>query len=239
MFESCLEIRRQFSEYVDDACSNETRHSIRYHLRQCGGCERELERYQLLCCDLRSLPAPRPSASAEVRLNVAFSRARHSNVFSNLGVRLENALRPLLWPASGAVLAGILCLGLTLNWLIVPTAAAPVISAATRAKVEALEPVDFDTGADGLCLVTHVNADGRVVDYSVLGGTGSPQLKSQLDRVMYFSVFRPATRLGRPTDGQLVLSLRRITVRGLGPPSREENNKSAAPPSESPERSRV
>lgn len=235
MFESCLEIRRQFSEYVDEVCSDETRHSIRYHLRQCGGCERELERYQLLCSDLNALPATRLPPSAEVRLNVALSRARHSSVLSNLGVRLENALRPLLLPASGAVLAGFLCLGLTLSWL-VPPATRPDSSLATGAAVEALEPVDFDTGADGLCLVTHVNADGRVVDYSVIGGAGSPKLKSQLDRVMYFSVFRPATRLGRPTDGQLVLSLRRITVHAL---SREESNKPAAPPSESSERSRV
>jgi hypothetical protein len=239
MFESCLEIRRRFSEYVDDMCSDEIRHSIRYHLRQCCGCERELERYQLLCSDLRALPAPRLPASAEVRLDVALSRARHSNVLCSLGVRLENALRPLLWPASGAVLAGFLCLGLTLSWLIVPPAAPPDTSLATRAAVEALEPVDFDTGRDGLWLVTHVNADGRVVDYSVIGGARSPRLKSQLDRVMYFSVFRPATRLGRPTDGQLVLSLRRITVRGLDPQSHDESNKTTAPPPESPERSRV
>jgi anti-sigma factor RsiW len=239
MFESCLEIRRQFSEYVDDVCSDETRHSIRYHLRTCGGCERELERYQLLCSDLRALPVPRLPASAELRLNVTLSRARHSNVLSSLGVRFENALRPLLLPASGAVLAGVFCLALTLSCLIVPPAAPPDNPLATGAAVEALEPVDFDTGADGLCLVTHVNADGRVVDYSVVGGQRSPRLKSELDRVMYFSVFRPATRLGKPTDGELVLSLRRITVRGLEPPSREESNKPTAPPSESQERSRV
>lgn len=235
MFESCLEIRRQFSDYVDDVCSDETRHSIRYHLRQCGGCEREFERYQLLCSDLRTLAAPRLSASAELRLNVALSRARYSNVLSSLGVRLENALRPLLLPASGAVLAGFLCLGLTLSWL-VPPSSQPVISRSTRAEIESLEPVDFDTGNDGLWLVTHVNADGRVVDYEVVGGESSPQLKSQLDRVMYFSVFRPATRLGRPTDGQLVLSLRRITVHAL---SHEESNKPTAPPSDTPERSRA
>jgi hypothetical protein len=238
MFESCLEIRRLFSEYVDDVCADETRHSIRYHLRECPGCERELERYQLLCSDLRALPAPRMPASVELMLNVALSRARHSHVLSNLGVHLQNVLRPLLLPASGAVLAGFLCLGLTLSWL-VPPVPQPDTARATRAAVESLEPVDFDTGRDGLWLVTHVNADGRVVDYEVMGGEQSPQLKSELDRVMYFSVFRPATRWGRPTDGQLVLSLRRVTVRSLEPPSREEGPKPAATPSESTERSRV
>ena len=39
-------------------------------------------------------------------------------------------------------------------------------------------------------------------------------LKPELDRLMYFSVFRPATLLGKPTEGDAVLSLSRITVRG-------------------------
>ncbi|HEY6292011.1 MAG TPA: zf-HC2 domain-containing protein [Terriglobia bacterium] len=242
MFESCLEIRRQFSDYVDDACSDAARHSIRYHLRTCAACDLELERYQLLRADLRSLPRPRVSESDQLRLNVALSRALHANTFEILRVHFENALRPLLLPASGAVLAGLLCLGLTLDWLIVPPPM-PDASSVTPAAVEALEPVDFNTGKDGLCLVGHVNADGRVVDYQVVSGKQSPELKSHLDHLMYFSVFRPATRLGKPTDGQVILSLRRITVRAWETPPRDENGKSPASSSdlapESAERARV
>ena len=241
MFESCLEIRRQFSEYVDEDCSDDARHSIRYHLRTCAGCELELDRYQLLRSDLRSLPRPRMSVAARLQLEVALSQARHPYTLANLGVRLENVLRPLLLPASGAVLAGVLCLGLTLDWLIIPPAARPEASLATPAAVEALEPVDFNTGKDGLCLITHVNADGRVVDYEVVSGNASPELKSHLDQLMYFSVFRPATRLGKPIDGQVILSLRRITVRGWEP-ARDENSKSPPripEPTESAERARV
>jgi hypothetical protein len=36
----------------------------------------------------------------------------------------------------------------------------------------------------------------------------------RLDRMIYFSVYKPATMFGKPTDGEVVLSLRRITVRG-------------------------
>jgi hypothetical protein len=108
----------------------------------------------------------------------------------------------------------------------------------TPASIQALAPLDFNTGTDGVVLVTHVNADGQVVDYRVLSGETSPELKPQLDRLMYFSIFRPATRLGEPTDGQVVLNLRRITVRGRGAPSpaREGSGNSAG---SLPERSSV
>jgi hypothetical protein len=242
MFESCLEIRRQFSEYVDlEACSRAIRQSVQYHLQNCGACERELQRFQLVQADLRSLPRRRMSTFAELRLEVALSRARHADTFASLMLRFENVLRPLLLPASGAVLAGLLCLGLTLDWLIVPPAARPDDSLATPAHVESLVPVDFNTGDNGLWVVTHVNSDGRVVDYKVVSGNESPEVKSQLDRLMYFSVFQPATRSGRPTDAQVVLALRRITVRASGAPAREDNGKpvSLLPPVDPSERARV
>ena len=226
MFESCLEIRHQFPEYIDpEMCSRTTRLSVRYHLQNCAACERELEQYQLLQCDLRSMPRRRPSAFTELRLDVALSRARHADTLAGLVVKFENALQPLLLPASGAVLAGVLCLGLTLHWLIVPQAARADDSPATPARIESLVPVDFNTGKDGVWVVTHVNSNGRAVDYRVVSGNASPEVKSQLDRLMYFSVFQPATRSGRPTDAQVVLALRRITVRASGPPAREETGK--------------
>jgi hypothetical protein len=53
-----------------------------------------------------------------------------------------------------------------------------------------------------------------VKGYRVLSGQNSPELMQRLDRMIYFSVFQPATAFGKPTDGEVVLSLRRITVRG-------------------------
>ncbi len=242
MFESCVEIQRQFPEYVDaEACARATRRSVQYHLQNCAACERELGRFQLVQSDLRSLPRERMSAFAELRLNVALSRARHAATLPGMLVRFENAFRPLLLPASGAVLAGLLCLSLTLYWLIVPRAAQTDDSLATPARIEALVPVDINTGDNGLWVVTHVNSDGRAVAYKVLSGNESPAVKSQLDRLMYFSVFRPATRRGRPTDAEVVLALRRITVRASNAPEREANGKpvSFLSPSDPPERARV
>lgn len=234
MFESCLEIRRQFSEYVDGMCSRQALRSIRYHLRQCGACELELERYELLRADLRELRRPQVPAAVGVRLNVALSRVQHARLLvdlrDSLRVRFENVLRPLLLPASGAVLAGLLCFGLTLDWLILPPVR-PDALLITPARIESLAPLDFNTGRDGVVLVTRVNADGQVVDYRVLSGE-SAELKPQLDRLMYFSVFRPATMLGRPTESELVLSLRRITVRASAAAPHEEPGKPSGAPAE-------
>ena len=57
-------------------------------------------------------------------------------------------------------------------------------------------------------------ADGQVLDYKVISGQDSPEMMQHLDRIIYFSVFQPATMFGKPTNGHMVLSLRRITVRG-------------------------
>jgi hypothetical protein len=234
MFESCLQIRGTFSEYVDGACSRQAVLSIRYHLRHCGACAKEFERYELMRSDLRGLQRPKPSPLTELRLDIAVSQARNSNVLESLRVRFENVLQPLLLPATGAVLAGLICLGVTLECLIVPPARVDASMIATPARIETLAPLDFNTGTDGVVLVTHVNADGQAVEYHILSGTPSPELKPQLDRVMYFSLFRPATRLGQPTDGQVVLSLRRITVRSRSSaaPAREESPDSNAPSAE-------
>jgi Putative zinc-finger len=221
MFESCLEIRDRFSEYVDNACSKETRRSLRYHLSHCGACRRELERYELMIADLGSLPRRRLPAFAELRMQVALSRARHAHTLASLQVRLENALRPLLLPASGAVLAGVLCLGLTFDCLVVPATTKPDVPLLTPPRIESLAPLDFNGRDQSVVVVTHVDAGGRVVDYEVVSGDLSPELKTQLDRLLYFSVFRPATLLGNPTNGEAVLWLRRITVRGWKTHARE------------------
>jgi hypothetical protein len=242
MFESCLEIRRQFSEYIDlEACERATRLSVQYHLQNCGACERELERFRLLQADLNSLPRHRMSRFAELRLEVALSRARHADTLAGLRVKFENVFRPLLLPASGAVLAGLLCLGLTMDWLAVPPAARPDDSSATPARIESLVPVDINTGDNGLWVVTHVNSDGRVMDYKVVSGKESPEVKSQLDRLMYFSVFQPATRRGRRTDAQVVLALRRITVRASVASASEDDGRpvSLIPPLDLQARARV
>lgn len=216
MFESCVEIRSLYSDYLDGLCGPEELRNIRFHLTYCDSCSRELERCQMVQEDLRSLPRQHVPPEVALRLRVRLSQQIHRNLFGQLWVRLENALRPLLLPASGGLLASVICFGLTMGLQVVPETNVPDVPLpfATPPRVKALAPIDFSTGDQAVVVVTQVDAGGRVTGYRVLSGQHSPELMYRLDRMMYFSLFDPATNFGRPTDGRVVLSLRRITVRG-------------------------
>jgi len=216
MFETCVEIRNHFSDYLDDLCTPEARKSIRYHLSFCEVCQEQLEQWQSVQEELRALPRRQVPPELALRLRVQLSQRLHQDLLSHLWVRLENALKPLLIPATGGVLTAVICFCLFMGSHAVPITDDPDVSVqlVTPARVQELAPMDFNTGDNGLVLLTHINAAGRVKGYRVLSGERSPADMQRLDRMIYFSVFQPATMFGKPTDGEVVLSLRRITVRG-------------------------
>lgn len=216
MFESCVEIRGHFSDYLDGTCVPDTLRSLRFHLTYCGACREELDRAEILREDLRSLERRRVPAELALRLRVRLSQELHRDLLARLLVRFENALRPLLLPASAGVLTAIICFGLFLGSGVPPETNTPdvPVQISTPPRVLALAPINFSTGDQGVVVVTRIDADGRVMGYKVLSGQDSPELLRHLDRMIYFSLFQPATMFGKPTDGQVVLSLRRITVRG-------------------------
>jgi anti-sigma factor RsiW len=216
MFESCVEIRSHFSDYLDGLCSPQARKSIRYHLAFCEACAEQLEQWQSVREELRALPRWQVPPEVALRLRVQVSQLLHKNPFSQLWVRLDNALKPLLIPATGGVLTAVICFCLFMGSNGVPITNVPDVTSQlpTPARVQELAPMDLNPDENGLVLVTQINAAGRGIGYQLLSGQSSPQLMQRLDRMIYFSVFRPATMAGKPTDGQVVLSLRRITVRG-------------------------
>jgi hypothetical protein len=216
MFESCLEIRNHFSDYLDGECSRETLRSIRYHLNACASCRGELDAWQAMQAELRTLPRIRVPAAEALKLRINMSQELHNDLIERIRVRLENVLQPLLLPASAGVLTAIVCFGMIMGSQFVPATRTPdeQLQITTPPQLRALPLLDFNPGDQAVTLVTHVDAVGHVTDYEVLSGQRSPELMNRLDRMMYFSVFRPATLSGKPTDGKVVLSLRRITVRG-------------------------
>jgi anti-sigma factor RsiW len=216
MFESCVEIRSHFSDYMDDLCTPGARKSIRYHLSFCEVCQEQLDQWQSVREDLRALPRRQVPPELTLRIRVQLSRGLHKNPLAQLWVRLENALKPLLIPATGGVLTAVICFCLFMGSRVVPITDTPdvMVQWATPARVQELAPMEFNADDNTLLLVTQINAEGRAKGYQLLSGERTPELMQRLDRMVYFSIFQPATMFGRPTDGQVVLSLRRITVRG-------------------------
>jgi hypothetical protein len=216
MFENCVEIRSHFSNYLDGVCDRETRRSVRYHLDHCVSCRAELDLSYAVQADLRALPVARVPRETALRLRVALSQHLHRNLLGRVVMFVENAIKPLMFPASAGVLTAVLCFGLIMGSSFVPMASPPDEPAAvsTPPRVRALGPMNFSTDEQAVELVMHVDDMGRVTYYQVLSGEDSPALMQRLDRMMYSSYFQPAKMYGKPTDGQVVLSLRRITVRG-------------------------
>jgi Putative zinc-finger len=216
IFESCSEIRSFFSDYIDGACPAETNHSVRYHLAHCAPCSAELERYQTLQTELHHLSRQQVTPQLALRLRVQVSQELHRNAFQRVMVRLENLFRPVLFPSVAGALVALICIGLMLAEGSPRVSNIPDVplDLVTPPRVQELAPMNFDMGNQPLVLVTYVNAQGRVTSYKVLSGQQSPGLKQRLDQMMYFSLFQPATAFGQPTSGRVVLSFRRITVRG-------------------------
>ena len=216
MFENCTEIREHFTDYLDDRCDRDQLRSIRFHLGYCGSCRQELARHESVRSELRALPRLQIPADLALQLRVRISQRAHSHLLSRLRVHFENALQPLLIPASGGVLTAIISFGLIMGSNFVPPARMPDVPLAivTPPRLRELPPINFNTDDKQVVLLTQVDAAGRVMSYRVLSGQVTPELAHQLDRLIFFSVFDPATTFGKPTDGQVVLSLRRITVRG-------------------------
>ncbi|MGH9355414.1 MAG: anti-sigma factor family protein, partial [Terriglobia bacterium] len=217
MFESCAEIREHFSDHVDGLCSQEALLSIRYHLRYCPRCERELELADAIREDLRRLPRRTPPAEAELPLRVRMSQELHRNPVRRILIRLENSFRGFLLPATGGLATAILCFCLIMGSEAVPAGNLRdlSLSPATPPQVLSLAPLDFDTGGSPVVVVTYIDAEGQVQSYDVLSGQHSPELMRHLDHLIYFSRFAPAMApSGRPTAGRVVLALRQIDVRG-------------------------
>ncbi|MGD0921236.1 MAG: zf-HC2 domain-containing protein [Terriglobia bacterium] len=216
MMQKCIEIRSHFSDYLDDRCEREAVRSVRSHLSFCASCREELERMQTVQAELQTLPRRRVPPELALRLRVRISHELHRNLPRRFGIRFENALQPLLLPASGGVLTAIVFFVLIMGTQFVPLPTSPDVPLGiyTPPRVRALAPINFDSGDQSVVLLTQIDAAGRVMSYKVLSGQLSPQLSRDVDRIIYFSLFDPATAFGKPTDGQVVLSLRCITVRG-------------------------
>jgi hypothetical protein len=182
----------------------------------CAACRGELERFQAVQAELRALPRRRVPPELALRLRIRASHELHRSLLRRLRVQFENAFRPLLLPATGGVLTTVIFFGLIMGSQFVPPSATPDIPLTiyTPPRVRALAAMNFDAGDQSVVLLTQIDAAGRAMSYRVLSGQVSPRLARELDRIIYFSLFDPATTFGKPTDGQMVLSLRRITIRG-------------------------
>lgn len=236
----CATVRTNLAGYLDDAVASVagSHAEMREHLESCPPCRQELQRYRKLAVLLSSAPKVLPPADLAIRIRVAAAQARETQDWQSrwqhfrdrIEVLVDNSFRPFTVPATGGFFSAILVFALVLQ-MIVPGISVQAVANDVPLNImqpaelislpdylESWAPEQHDTelaSPHGLLVDVIVDARGQMLDYQILSGPTSTNMRRQLDQMLLFSRFRPMMNFGRPTaGGHVVLSFSAVRVRG-------------------------
>jgi Putative zinc-finger len=220
----CPRAKRLFSSYLDGAVTGAEMLALQDHLSDCAECNgeyQELRRTQQLLVSVGRAKAPEDLG---LRLRVAISReaARTKRPYEGLLVRMENALRAHLVPATAGFLSAVIIFGIAMVYFVAPSTLQAhndvplaMVNTAPELQQSAFGMTLDSINADSLVIEAYVDENGRVQDYQILSDPdASKDVLPQVKRMLIFTTFRPALSMGRPTPSRAVLSFSRISVRG-------------------------
>ncbi len=219
---NCRQTRSMLSSYLDSAMPGARMQEISEHLAQCAECGEEyagLRRAQRLLARLGTQKAP---ADLALKLRVAISQEASLTTRLRIEgylVRLQDALNAFMLPATAGLVTAVVFFGLLIGFFALP----PALSASDDVPTLLYTPPQlagsqFSIGsinADSVVVETEVDESGHVQDFHVLSAPAhSEEAIREINNVMLFTVFRPATSFGQPTSGKVVLSFSKINVKG-------------------------
>ena len=143
-------------------------------------------------------------------------------MFEGIRTRVNDTFRGFMVPATAGVLSAVIFFGLLIGFFALP----PQLEASDNDVPTmlytppelTLSPFGWEMSsinADSLVVDVTVDPSGRVQDYTIL--SAPPDAKAilpQLNNMLIFTVFRPATSFGQPVAGRAVLSFSRVVVKG-------------------------
>jgi hypothetical protein len=238
----CSTVRTELAGYLDNAVATVAgsgeRAEMREHLENCLSCRQELQRYRKLAVLLSSAPKVLPPSDLAIRIKVAAAQARETqdwrhrwqHIRDRMEVLMDNSFRPFTVPATGGFFSAILIFTLVLQ-MIVPGISVQAVE--NDVPLNIMQPAELVSLPDypiswapeqhdpelavphGLLVDVTVDARGQMLDYQILSGPTSQDMRRQLDQMLLFSRFRPMMNFGRPTaGGHVVLSFSAVRVRG-------------------------
>ena len=219
---NCSQARSLFSPYLDGVLNGRQMRDLGNHHAECAGCSHEsalLADTQRAVSSLGRRPAP-PELALKLRVALSQEAARaRARSFASLQVRLEDALNAFMVPATAGVLSAIVFFGLLIGLFALPVQANnDVPTMLYTPPVLAQSP--FSNGmerinAEAIVIEAYIDANGRVQDYRILSAPKeADEIKPQLENMLIFTTFRPATAFGQPTSGRAVMSFSNINVKG-------------------------
>lgn len=220
---TCSEAKPQFSSYMDHSMSGKQMRNITEHLDSCRACRSEF----ILLCNTQKLVSGlgrrQPPSDLALKLRVMISQElaqSRRKPFEGLLVRLENAFNAFMVPATAGIVSAIIIFGLLIG-VLYPTQISQSNDVPTLLYTPpelSLSPFGLEMSginADSLVVEAYVDANGRVQDYRILSAPEDQKdLVPELNKMLIFTTFRPATAFGKPTSGRAVLSFAKVNVRG-------------------------
>jgi hypothetical protein len=219
---NCRETKPLLSPYLDGAVSGIQMRAIGEHLAACSQCNTHylfLRQTQSLVSGLGKAQAPTDLA---LRLRLAISReAARPSTWESFKLRFEDGIRGFMVPATAGALSAMLFFGLLIGFFALP----PQVEASSSDVPTSLytppqlksSPFEFELGATGAGVVVeaYVDAKGRVQDYRILSAPADAKdILPELNNMLIFTVFQPATSFGQPIPGHAILSFEKINVKG-------------------------
>jgi len=226
---TCTTARSHFSTYLDGAVSGAVMQSLAQHLDGCSNCTAEFAQWRAMQQALSTLGPAKAPADLALRLRVALShQAVQSRItwLDRLELAWQNTIAPFAFQASTGLASAVLLLGTVI--LLLGVVSAPEQAAASDEPTGAATaphflyasagsdtlPVAAAADAQPIIVQALVNSSGDVYDYRIVSGTVTDPVRSQLENKLLFSKFAPATLLGEPTRGRVLISFTGVSVRG-------------------------
>jgi len=238
----CATVRSNLAGYLDgglvSATSDSQHAQIRQHLDACANCREELQRYRKLSLLLSRAPRVVPPADLAIRIKVAAAQKqftqswnmRYARMRDRAELLLDNVFRPVMAPATGGFFSAVLVFVLVLHMMVpgISVQAVPndvPLNLMQPAELIALSdnpgnwaPEQHDTELSlphGLLVDVTVDQYGQMLDYQILAGPDSRDMRHQLNQMLLFSRFRPMMSFGQKvTGGHVILSFSAVRVRG-------------------------
>lgn len=238
----CATVRSNLAGYLDDGLvsteSQSERVEMRQHLEACALCREELQSYRKLSLLLSRAPRAVPPVDLAIRIKVAAAQRQNTQTWKQrfaaardrAEILIDNVFRPVMAPATGGFFSAILVFVVVLHMMVpgISVQAVPndvPLNLMQPAELVALAdnpgnwaPEQHDTELSlphGLLVDVTVDQHGQMLDYQILAGPDSRDMRHQLNQMLLFSRFRPMMSFGKPAaGGHVILSFSAVRVRG-------------------------
>jgi hypothetical protein len=222
----CQKCQSSFSVYLDGAVSGKQMQRIARHLETCSACAREFTALRAMQQSLATLGPAKAPADLGLKLRLAISHEqarRRSRWFETIGLKWDNAIRPMLVQVSAGLAGTVILIGSIGLLLGMVAAPEPVMAndeplgamTAPHYLYSPVSPHAIVTDHDSVIVVeAYVNSQGRVYDYNIVSGPSDPAVRGQIVDQLMMSVYEPASVFGTPVRGRVVLTFSGISVRG-------------------------